>query len=142
MSRTLPDDLSGKFRSAADRAMVLQIEASGWQVLLLTEGSGAAARWLSSHPASNSLPDTVLVTAAPVSPELLAMVRPRLLILRPPIVKETANGLPFPAAVPSPLPPDLPTLVQRDSGAVTLLICPGQLQATGFVDGRQILLRR
>ena len=133
-----PDDLSGKFRAAADRALVLQIEASGWRVLLLTEGSGAAARWLVSHPPSGGLARPILITAAPVSPDLLAALQPRLLILRPPIVKETADGLPPSAKEEAPLPAGLPTLVQRDSGAVTLLIYPEHLQATGFVDGRQV----
>ena len=136
-----PDKLSGKFRSAADRALTLRIDAARWRVLLLTEGNGAAARWLPGHTAPADLAADVLVTAAPVDPALLAAVRPKLLVLRAPIVRETASGLPPPTLEPAPLPTDLPTLVQRESGAVTLLLYPGRLEATGFLDGRKVVLR-
>ncbi len=137
-----PDDLSGRFRAAADRALVLQIEASGWRILMLTEGSGAAAQWLTSHASSSTLPSAVLVTSGPIAPDLLAAVRPRLVVVRPPIIKETTIGKPAPPSDTAPIPATIPTLNQRDTGAVTLLIYPDHLQATGCMDGRQVLLKK
>ena len=135
-----PDDLSGKFRTAADRALALRIDAADWRILLLTEGDGAAAHWLAAHQPPEALASTLLVTSGPVSPELLAAVRPRLLVLRPPIFKENAEEKPTPLPAIPPLPGSLPIFIQRETGAVTVLIYPDHLTATGFVDGREVVL--
>ena len=82
------------------------------------------------------------MTSGPVSPELLAAVRPRLLVLRPPIIKENSGEKPTPLPAIPPFPANLPTFIQRESGAVTVLIYPDHLTATGFVDGREIVLPR
>ena len=138
-----PEDLSGKFRTAADRALALRIDAAGWRTLLLNEGDGAAARWLVAHASRETLAGEVLITSGPVSPELLAAVRPRLLVLRPPIVKEAADGRPavLPEAV-FLLPANLPVFTQRGSGAVTVLVYSDHLEARGFLDGRRVTLAR
>ena len=139
-----PGDLSGKFRTAADRALALRIDTAGWRILLLNEGDGAAAHWLLTHERLEPLASTVLITSAPVTPELLAAVHPRLLLLRPAIVKEATDDKPAagpPIAAP-PLPKDLPTFNQRASGAVTLLLYPDRLEASGFVDGRTLTISR
>ena len=136
-----PGDLSGKFRTAADRALALRIDAAGWRILLLDEGNGAAAHWLLAHENSAALAGAILVTSAPVAPELLAAVHPRLLVLRPTVVKEaTDRPVSPPPVAPAALPVSLPTLDQRESGAVTLLLYPDHLQATGYVDGRSVTL--
>ena len=139
-----PGDLSGKQRTAADRALVLRLDAAGWRILLLNEGDGAAAHWLLAHESPVALASAVLVTSAPVAPELLAAVRPRLLLLRPAIVREATDGKPVvtPPAASSPPPISLPAFDQRESGAVTLLFYPGHLEADGFVDGRKVTLSK
>lgn len=137
-----PDDLSGRFRSAADRALVVQVEAAGWRVLLLTEGNGAAARWLTTQLPAGTLASEVLVTAGAVSPDLLAAVHPRLVVLRAPVVKEAADSKPAPPVEVPALPPTLPVFAQHDSGAVTLLIYPDHLEAEGFVDRHKVRLRK
>ena len=136
-----PDDLSGKFRTAADRALVLRIDAAGWRLLLLNEGNGAAAHWLVAHASREALASEVLITSGVISPDLLSAVHPRLLVLRPSIVKETADGkLAAPPGEAFPLPTSLPAFTQHDSGAVTLLVYPDHLEARSFVDGRKTKL--
>ena len=86
-----PADLPGKLRAAADRALVLQIHAAGWRVLLLTESDGAAGDVVAhAWVIRDVLASDVLVTAgATVPADLLAAVRPRLVVLRPPVERES-----------------------------------------------------
>ncbi len=130
-----PDGTSGA-GTAADRALALRFEARGWRVWWIAEGGGAACRWLESHEGTDALDGDVLVTTAPVSPEWLRAVKPRLVIVRPPISrrarKEKEEG--------APLPPDQ-TMVQTDSGAVTMEIYADRIEARGFVDGKRITVR-
>ncbi len=129
-----PDDEAGRSTSA-DRALALRLDAAGWRVWWLAEGSGAAARWLAAHGDEDTLGGAVLITTAPVAPELWRLMNPRLVILRPP------SGRYAMADAGEPLVP-AGTIRQEDSGAVTLEIYPGRIEASGFVDGRKVVLRR
>ena len=135
-----PDDLPGRQRAAADRALALRIDAAGWRTLLLTESDGAAAGWLLAHGPPGALASDVLVTAGPTIPAaLLAAVRPRLVVLRPPVERESKTGHDL---SPDGVLPVNATLRQTESGAVTLHLYPGRIEAQGFVDGRRITLAR
>ena len=137
-----PDDLPGKMRAAADRALVLQIHAAGWRVLLLTESDGAASEWLLTHGSPEGLAGEVLVTAGSTIPAtLLAAVQPRLVVLRPPVERESK-----PTRADRPPPegelPSSTTFQQTESGAVTLRFYPDRIEVEGFVDRRQATLKR
>ncbi len=131
-----PDDLPGRLRTAADRALALQIHADQWRILLLAEGDGVAGAWLLAHESPGAMVSEVLVTAGPTVPAaLLAAVRPRLVVLRPPVER----GLP--AALETALPTET-TLRQTESGAVTLRFYPDRIEARGFIDHRQVIISR
>lgn len=137
-----PNDLPGRVRAAADRALVLQIRAAGWRVLLLTEGDSAAGAWLLAHEPPVGLVSEVLVTAGPTIPaDLLAAVRPRLVVLRPPVAREPKSGQAR-VNVPEGILPAAATFRQIESGAVTLRLYPDRIEAQGFVDGRKVVLQR
>ncbi len=132
-----PDDLPGRVRAAADRALVLQLHAANWRVLLLTEGDGAAAAWLLAHEPPGALASETLITAGPtISADLLAAVQPRLVLLRPPVARESKREHPESAL------PVAMTWRQTESGAVTLRFYPDRIEAQGFVGGRRVTLRR
>ncbi len=132
-----PDGTNGA-GTAADRALALRFEARGWRVWWVAAGDGAACRWLLAHADTDTdaLDGDVLVTTAPVSPEWLRAVKPRLVIVRPPVSRRARKGTEEGA----PLPPDR-TIVQEDSGAVTMEIYSDRIEAHGFVDGKRITVR-
>ena len=113
----------------------VRFDAAGWRVWWLAEGNGAAARWLATHEGAETLGGAVLIATAPVSPELLRMVKPRLVILRPSDGRgEAAGGV---ATLPSG-----EVMTQERSGAVTLEVYPERIEARGFVDGRTVTIRK
>ncbi len=137
-----PDDLPGRVRAAADRALALQIHAAGWRVLLLPEGRGAAGAWLLAHEPPGALASEVLITAGPAIPaDLLAAVQPRLVLLRPPVARESKRERGAFTAPEAALP-TATTLRQTESGAVALRLYPDRIEAQGFVDGRRVALRQ
>ncbi len=137
-----PDDLPGRVRAAADRALVLRIRAAGWRVLLLTESDNAAGAWLLAHEPPGALSSEVLITAGPTIPaDLLAAVKPRLVVLRPPVERESKQGQDRSHAPTGALPADT-TFRQIESGAVTLRLYPDRIEAQSFVDGRRVMLRK
>ncbi len=136
-----PDDLPGRVRAAADRALVLRIHAAGWRMLLLTEGDGAAGAWLLAHETPGTLSSEVLITAGPAIPEdLLTAVQPRLVLLRPPVARESKQERAGSAS--SAVLPAATTFRQIESGAVTLRLYPDRIEAQGFVDGRRVTLKK
>ena len=130
-----PPDGTNSAGTAADRALALRFEAMGWRVWWLAEGDGAATRWLLQHGGPDALDSDALVTTAPISQEWLQAVHPRLVIVRPPARHQKQED---PGA---PLPPET-TMTQTDCGAVALRVYPDRLEARGFVDGRQITVRK
>ena len=136
-----PDDLPGRVRAAADRALVLRIQAAGWRMLLLTEGDGAAGAWLLAHESPGTLSGEVLITAGPAIPaDLLTAVQPRLVLLRPPIARESKQARAESASPAALLAAT--TFRQIESGAVTLRLYPDRIEARGFVDHRRVVLHR
>ncbi len=137
-----PNDLPGRLRAAADRALVLQIRAADWRVLLLTESDGAAAAWLLAHGSPETLASDVVVTAGTTIPtDLLAAVRPRLAVLHPPVEREPQPGREARAARGRALPA-VTTFRQTESGAVTMRLYSDRIEVQGFVDGREATLVR
>lgn len=136
-----PDNLPGRLRTAADRALALRVDAAGWRVLWLPEGDGAAEEWLLAHESSEALASEVIVAAGPAIPApLLAVVRPRLVVLRPPRERKASERAMVPTTAGN--LPEATTFRQAESGAVTLSFYSDRIEAQGFVDGRCVLLRR
>ena len=121
---------------------MLQVRAAGWRVLLLAESDGAARAWLLSHGSPDALASDALITAGPTIPaDLLAAVRPRLVVLRPPAERESKPGQDHPSPAGENLPAET-TLRQTESGAVSIQFYPDRMEARGFVGGRRIVVKR
>lgn len=113
-----------KAGTSADRALVLQLRADGWRILLLADAGEDVQRWLVAHvPAGELLSDGIVTGAAgPAEPEFLRVVHPKL------VVSQAVDALPG-------------TIGTREHGAVSLQMWPGRLEASGFVDGWRRTLR-
>ena len=136
-----PDDLPGRLRAAADRALALRIDAAGWRVLWLPEGDGAAGQWLLTNESPGALASDVIVTAGPTIPAaLLAAVRPRLVVLRAPVERKAPRAGVIAADAGS--LPEATTFRQTESGAVAVRFYPDRIEAQGFVDDRRMILTK
>ena len=72
---------------------------------------------------------------------LLAAVRPRLVVLRPPVERESKPTRENRSSPDGELPSNM-TFRQTESGAVTLRFYPERIEARGFVDGRSVVVEK
>ena len=130
-----PERPTGK--AAGDKALVLQLRAAGWRVLFLGDGGTNTAQWLSEQEAPETLRCDILVAGSSMeslkaAPDFLRAVAPRL------VVQEAPKKAGFGAVASLPMP----VISAVMSGAIRLRLYPQRVEATGFVDGKSIIISR